>query len=54
VIDGVLAADENAPPKQRHTAMQIYRWLRDAHAYTGGYDQVRRYVGKHRRTHRCF
>jgi transposase len=52
VIDGVLAEDENAPPKQRHTAMQIYRRLRDAHAYTGGYDQVRRYVGKHRRTHR--
>ena len=49
VIDGVLADDENAPPKQRHTAMQVFRRLRDEYAYVGGYDQVRRYVGKHRR-----
>ncbi len=48
-IDAILAADEDAPPKQRHTAMQLYRRLRDEHGYTGGYDQVRRYVGKHRR-----
>src|ERR1700730_7795553 len=47
VIDAVLAEDEHAPPKQRHTAMQIYRRLRDEHHYRGGYDQVRRYVGKH-------
>jgi hypothetical protein len=40
-IDAILAADEDAPPKQRHTAMQIFRRLRDEHAYTGGYDQVR-------------
>jgi transposase len=52
VIDGVLADDENAPPKQRHTAMQVFRRLRDEYAYAGGYDQVRRYVGKHRRDHR--
>jgi len=52
LIDTVLAEDENAPPKQRHTAMQIHRRLRDEHAYTGSYDQVRRYVAKHRRTHR--
>jgi transposase len=51
-IDAVLAADEDAPPKQRHTAMQLYRRLRDEHGYTGGYDQVRRYVGKHRRDRR--
>ncbi|HKB41538.1 MAG TPA: IS21 family transposase [Gemmataceae bacterium] len=50
VIDDILAADEDAPPKQRHTAMQVYRRLRDEHSYTGGYDQVRRYVGKHRRS----
>jgi transposase len=49
VIDGILAADENAPPKQRHTAMQVFRRLRDEYHYTGGYDQVRRYVGKHHR-----
>jgi transposase len=50
-IDAILAADEDAPPKQRHTAMQVFRRLRDEHAYTGGYDQVRRYLSKHRRSH---
>jgi transposase len=52
IIDAILAADEDAPPKQRHTAMQVFRRLRDEHAYPGGYDQVRRYVGSHRRNHR--
>lgn len=52
IIDGILAADEDAPPKQRHTAMQVFRRLRDEYAYTGGYDQVRRYVGKHGRDRR--
>jgi transposase len=51
-IDAILAADEDAPPKQRHTAMQIFRRLGDEHAYQGGYDQVRRYVGKHRKSHK--
>jgi transposase len=48
-IDAILAADEDAPPKQRHTAMQVFRRLRDEHDYKGGYDQVRRYLGKNRR-----
>jgi transposase len=52
VIDAILAADEQAPPKQRHTAMQLYRRLRDEYAYSGGYDQVRRYVARHRKDHR--
>lgn len=52
VIEAVLADDESAPPKQRHTAMQLYRRLRDEYHYAGGYDQVRRYVSKHRRDHR--
>ena len=26
-IDAILAGDESAPPKQRHTAMQLYRRL---------------------------
>jgi transposase len=51
-IDALLAADEHAPPKQRHTAMQIYRRLRDEHGYPGGYDQVRRYVGQRQRDRR--
>jgi transposase len=51
-IDAILAADEEAPPKQRHTAMQVFRRLRGEHDYQGGYDAVRRYIGKHRRDHR--
>lgn len=51
-IDAILAADEDAPPKQRHTAMQVFRRLRDEHSYNGGYDQVRRYIGRHRRSHK--
>ena len=35
-IDAILAADEDAPPKQRHTAMQIFRRLCAEHSYQGG------------------
>jgi transposase len=52
IIDGILVDDEGAPPKQRHTAAQIHRRLRDEHHYPGGYAQVQRYVLKHRRRHR--
>ncbi len=52
VIDAILLADEEAPPKQRHTAMQVFRRLKAEHDYQGGYDQVRRYVGQKRRDHR--
>ena len=52
IIDQILADDENAPVKQRHTAMQIFRRLQDEHGYQGCYGQVRRYVHKHRRRHR--
>ncbi len=51
-IDAILAEDEHAPPKQRHTAMQVFRRLCNEHGYQGGYDQVRRYLGKHRRDRR--
>ncbi len=44
IVEAIQAADESAPPKQRHTAMQLYRRLRDEYGYTGGYDQVRRHV----------
>jgi len=50
-IDQILADDELAPPKQRHTAMQVFRRLRDEQGYAGGYDQVRRYISGHRRRH---
>src|SRR5436305_13212807 len=42
VIDAILAADEDAPPKQRHTAMQVFRRLCDEHDFTGGYAAGRR------------
>ncbi|MEA1950677.1 MAG: IS21 family transposase [Planctomycetota bacterium] len=48
LIDEILAADEQAPPKQRHTAMRIFERLK-AENYLGGYDAVRRYVAKCRR-----
>jgi transposase len=51
VIDQILIDDQTAPPKQRHTAAQLFRRLRDEHDYRGGYAQVRRYLGKHRRRH---
>ena len=44
VIDQILVDDEDAPPKQRHTAAQVFRRLRDEHGYPGGYAQVQRYV----------
>jgi transposase len=52
VIDTILTDDENAPPKQRHTAMQLFRRLCEEYGYRGGYDQVRRYIGKQRRHQR--
>lgn len=51
-IDALLDADEQAPRKQRHTASQLFRRLRDEFGYTGGYDQVRRYVQTRRRDRR--
>src|SRR5271166_980774 len=51
LIEQILLDDENAPPKQRHTAAQIHRRLRDEQGYLGGYAQVQRYVRKRRRRH---
>ena len=47
-VDEILAADETAPRKQRHTASQIHRRLVAEKSYTGQYDQVRRYLQKKR------
>ena len=49
IIDQFLRDDETAPPKQRHTAAQVHRRLRDEHGYHGGYAQVQRYLFNHRR-----
>ena len=49
IVQQILADDEQAPVKQRHTCQRIFERLRDEHGYKGGYDAVRRYVGKTRR-----
>jgi transposase len=48
-IDQILVEDRTAPHKQRHTAAQIYRRLRDEGGYRGGYAQVQRYLRANRR-----
>ncbi len=48
IIDQILGDDETAPPKQRHTAAQVFRRLRDEHGYHGGYAQVQRSVRRRR------
>ena len=52
VIDQILADDQQAPPKQRHTAKQVFRRLRNEHGYTGCYGQVQRYIRTHRQRSR--
>jgi transposase len=52
VIDQILADDQHAPPKQRHTAKQVFRRLRSEHGYTGCYGQVQRYLRTHRQRNR--
>jgi transposase len=49
IIDRVLHDDCDAPPKQRHTAAQLFRRLQDEHDFPGSYPTVRRYVAAHRR-----
>jgi hypothetical protein len=44
IIDGILAADEGRPRKQRHTAKRIFERLHDEHGYTGGITIIRNYV----------
>jgi transposase len=48
----ILQQDDDAPRKQRHTAMRIFQRLRDEEGYAGGYDAVRRFVKKNRDTKR--
>jgi transposase len=48
VIRQILREDESAPPKQRHTMMQVFERLCQEHGYTGGYDAVRRFIRKER------
>ncbi len=48
-IEEILAADREAPAKQRHTAKRIFERLRDEHGYLGGITQVRAAVARLRR-----
>ena len=47
-VDAIVAEDEAAPRKQRHTASQVYRRLVAEHGYGGSYDQVRRHLRRRR------
>src|SRR5215469_11166889 len=51
IIDGILAADEGRPRKQRHTAKRIFERLHDEHGYAGGITIVKDYVRSHRLRH---
>lgn len=48
IVDEILARDQSAPPKQRHTATQIFRRLVAEHNYAGSYDPIQRYVKQRR------
>ncbi len=47
IVDDILAQDRTAPPKQRHTASQIFRRLVADHNYTGSYDPIQRHLKQH-------
>ncbi|MGH6951450.1 MAG: IS21 family transposase, partial [Vitreimonas sp.] len=49
VVDAILAADADAPVKQRHSAKRIWERLRDEYSYQGGYDRVKEVVRERRR-----
>jgi transposase len=49
VIDQWLAADQDAPRKQRHTGTRIYERLVQEQGYQGSAVTVRMYVGRRRR-----
>jgi transposase len=51
VVHQILKDDAKAPRKQRHTAVRVYRRLRDEHAYTGGLTVVKDAVRAWRQRH---
>jgi transposase len=50
IIDGWLAADRDAPRKQRHTARRVWQRLVDEHDAQVGESTVRRYVAQAKRS----
>jgi transposase len=51
VIEQILVADREAPPKQHHTSKRIFERLRDEYGYAGGITQVKEAVAAYRRHH---
>jgi transposase len=51
VVHQILKEDTKAPRKQRHTAVRIFRRLRDEHGYTGGLTVVKDAVRAWRQRH---
>jgi transposase len=52
IVHEMLAADREAPKKQRHTAWRIFQRLRDEHGYDGGYTTVKDAVRAWKLSHR--
>ena len=52
LIDAWLEADQDAPPKQRHTAKRIFDRLVDEYGYEGKERAVREYVHDWKQAHR--
>ena len=51
IIKQILQADQQAPPKQRHTAQRIFERLRNEYDYPGGITIVKDAVRAWRRKH---
>jgi len=51
VIEEILRQDQQAPPKQRHTAKRIFERLRQEHGYAGGLTVVKEAVHAWRQQH---
>jgi len=51
VIEQILKADRDAPPKQHHTSKRIFERLRDEYGYSGGITQVKEAVASYRHHH---
>jgi transposase len=51
IIEEILRQDQQAPPKQRHTAKRIFERLRDEHGYAGGLTVVKEAVQARRQQH---
>ncbi len=52
IVHQILAADQQAPKKQRHTAHRIFERLRDEHGYLGGETIVKDAVREWKQSHR--